>query len=171
MMLQPDNKLKTDYKWIALAFLLGIIFFWLFRGCEPEPVKVNPLKQEIKSLKEKSQDLKKDVQKKDSVRLVHVHHWHKIKLNPDSMPCDTFLKVVIQKCDTVIKYDSLTILSLKEVIKSDSLIISKQDQLIEKDSVQIAKLEKKLRFQKRLTKLAFFGGAVIGGVGGFKIKG
>jgi hypothetical protein len=161
--LQQNNKINIDWKFLALVALLCLIFGYVFR-CSPKPVKVevNPLKEKIQKEKVKVDSLKKDALKKDSVRIVYITKWRTIKLNPDSLPCDTFVKLVIAHCDTVILKDSSTIVSLKEVIKQDSIIISYQGELIVKDSVHIAKLEKKLKWQKVKTKLAFFVGSALG---------
>jgi hypothetical protein len=160
--------MKDNRKALALlgiAVLLAVLF-WLFRGCDYEPVKkVEPLKEKIRTGLLKRDELKKESERKDSVRIVYITRWRKakeeIKDNPQ-LPCDSVIPVVINLCDSIIKQDSSTIVSLKEVIKQDSILLSDYGSLVKKDSVQIAKLEKKLRFQKRLTKLAFFGGAVLG---------
>lgn len=163
-MSQPDNKpLYVEVRFFALAILIAIIFLALFvRGCEPKPIKQNPVIPEIKKEKIKNDSLKKDVVKKDSVRTVYITKYKYIKSNPEKLPCDTFVKVLTAYCDTVIIKDSVEIIALKEVIKSDSIIIDKYGKLYISDSIRIAKLEKKLRFQKRLTKFALFGGAIIG---------
>lgn len=84
------------------------------------------------------------VKYRDSVRVQHVHHWNKIKLI-DTLPCDTFVKLVISKCDTVIKYDSLTIVSLNDLVKQDSVIIGKLLEGKKEDSLSIVRLNKKCR--------------------------
>lgn len=106
----------------------------------------------------------------DSVRVKVLKKWVHIKLNPDSLPCDTQLVNIINFCDTIIQVDSAVISNLKQVIKQDSIIEGKLFQKIAQDSLQICKLNKKLKRQKIITKFAFITGVGLGGFIGFKLN-
>lgn len=106
----------------------------------------------------------------DSTRLHHVTNWHNRTRITDSMPCYTEVRYVTALCDTVIKYDSLLIQSLKGTVWIDSVIIDKCIERIAQDSVTIVKLNKKLKRQKLITKFAFGIGAILGSIGGYNAK-
>ena len=157
--------MNQNRKYILIIFVLlcGYIFL-LTNKCKREVVSSNIPPELIKR-----DSFRTIVKYRDSIRIQHVHHWNKIKLI-DTLPCDTFVKLVISKCDTVIKYDSLTIVSLNDLVKQDSVIIGKLLEGKKEDSLSIVKLNKKLKRQKLLTKLGFGTGIILGGALTYKIN-
>ena len=143
--------------------MCGYIFL-LTNKCKKEVVSSNIPPELVKR-----DSFRTIVKYRDSIRIQHVHHWNKIKLI-DTLPCDTFVKLVISKCDTVIKYDSLTIVSLNDLVKQDSVVIGKLLEGKKEDSLSIVKLNKKLKRQKLLTKIGFGTGIILGGAVGIKIN-
>ena len=158
--------MSQNRKYILIIFVLlcGYIFL-ITNKCKREVVSSNNITPELI----KRDSFRTIIKYRDSVRIQHVHHWNKIKLI-DTLPCDTFVKLVISKCDTVIKYDSLQIVSLNDLVKQDSVIIGKLLEGKKEDSLSIVKLNKKLKRQKVLTKLGFVSGIFIGGAVGIKIN-
>jgi hypothetical protein len=149
-MIQPDNRKALAL--LGIAVLLAVLF-WLFRGCDSEPVKkAEPLKEKIRTGLLKRDELKKESERKDSVRIVYITRWRKakeeIKNNPQ-LPCDSVIPVVINLCDSIIKQDSSTIVSLKEVIKQDSSLFVDYQEQHRNDSTEIANLKKEVKKQKR----------------------
>ena len=157
--------MNQNRKYILIIFILicGYIFL-LTNKCKKEVVSSNIPTELIKR-----DSFRTIVKYRDSIRIQHVHHWNKIKLI-DTLPCDTFVKLVISKCDTVIKYDSFTIVSLNDLVKQDSVIIGKLLEGKKEDSLSIVKLNKKLKRQKLLTKLGFGTGVILGGALTYKLN-
>ena len=150
---------------LTIFVLMCICILLLTNKCKRQVVSSNNVTPELI----KRDSFRTIVKYRDSVRIQHVHHWNKIKLI-DTLPCDTFVKLVISKCDTVIKYDSLQIVSLNDLVKQDSVIIGKLLEGKKEDSLSIVKLNKKLKRQKVLTKLGFITGILAGGAVGIKIN-
>lgn len=156
---------------IALIILLGIVIcLWLFRGCgksKPDQY-VRPTK--IATDTKKGVELKQEAKIKDSIRIHWVNKYRADKTNPLKLPCDTFIKVIIADCDTVIVKDSVEVVSLQKVIKQDSVVIVDYQQQANADSVTITKLERKVRRNRVLAKWAFVTGLGLGGWVGWKLK-
>lgn len=149
----------------VLALILLIVLICLIPKCQNEPKQsIN----DFKPLIQKRDSIIKIVEYKDSIRTVYVTKWRKIKLNPDTLPCDSFVHEIISVCDTLILKDSSEIASLKDVIKQDSVIQAKYQAQILADSIVIATVNKKLKRQKFFTKAAFVGGLITGGAVMFK---
>lgn len=155
----------------ALAFFLIIVLLILIglvvKECQ-KPIPYTPvnIKEELKV-----RDSFRIVTRfHDSTRVVQIVKWRNMTRITDSTPCYTEIKTIIAQCDTVIKYDSLLIQSLKGTVQIDSVIIDKCIERIGQDSVTIVKLNKKLKRQKFFTKLSFFGGALLGSIGGYNVK-
>lgn len=156
--------MNQNRKYILIIFVLICGYILLLVKCQKP---VNP----SQNVEFKVRDsLIKVVEYRDSIRIKHVHHWHGVKNNPDSLPCDTFVKILISKCDTVIKYDSLTIVSLNDLVKQDSVVIGKLLKGKKEDSLSIVKLNRKLKRQKLLTKIGFGTGIILGGALTYKLN-
>lgn len=137
-----------------IIFILGLIIAYLTR-CEDKPVIIQP------PLIVKKTELIYRSKIKDSIRVVYKDRWHRIKANPERLPCDTFVNIVIAECDSLIALDSSYIYSLKEIIVNDSNIIAHQS-----DSINV--LNKSIKRQKRKTKLVAAGLGVLLGVSLFR---
>ena len=159
------NNLNPRFYILTIFVLMCVCILLLTNKCKREVKPSASITPELI----KRDSFRTIVKYRDSVRIQHVHHWNKIKLI-DTLPCDTFVKLVISKCDTVIKYDSLQIVSLNNLVKQDSVIIGKLLEGKKEDSLSIVKLNKKLKRQKVLTKLGFVSGIFIGGAVGIKLN-
>lgn len=162
------KKIYDKYSWIII--LLLIVVLCLMQWCKPTLVKEKPIAKKIEKDLEKQAEAKKEERRTDSVRLVYIDRWHKVKQNPIKLPCDTFLKIVIATCDTVIQKDSTEIEALKKVVLQDSVLIADYQELHRSDSTELGKTQRKLRWQKRFTKLAFVTGFGLGGYVGIKLR-
>lgn len=171
MMLQPDNNLKIERLFWALALLLTIVFFWLFGGCEDKTVKVDPLSKIYPKIK-KRDVLKQEAKRQDSIRIVYKDRWHKAKEDSKKLPCDSALPIIINACDSVVFVDSTEIVALKNVIAQDSLIQKDYKEQVDSLKNVNAKLEKQVKREKLKTKgvLLLWGLREAAGVGA-KIKG
>lgn len=159
--------INNKYFRAGLVVIILLMMALALKFCnKPIPYKPVEIKQEVKT----RDSIIKVVEYKDSIRTVYVTKWRKIKVNPDSLPCDTFVHEIIAVCDTFIMIDSSEIVSLKGVIRQDSIIQAKQSDKISSDSLTISKLNKRLKRQKTVTKLAFGAGAVLGVAAGSKIN-
>lgn len=157
--------LSNKYFRAGLIVLLVLLIVGL-KFCNT-PVIYTPVsvKEEMKT----RDSIIKIVEYKDSIRTIYVTKWRKAKVNPESLPCDTFVHEIIAICDTLIKADSSQISSLNGVIKQDSVIARRLSDKVLEDSVTIGKLNRKLRRQKLITKAAFVTGFGLGAFAGFKI--
>lgn len=161
------KKIYDKYSWLIIILL--IVVLCLMQWCKPTPVKEKPIAKKIEKDLEKQAEAKKEARRADSVRTIYVDRWHKVKQNPIKLPCDTFLKIVIATCDTVIQKDSTEIVALKKVVLQDSILIVDYQELHRSDSTELSGVQRKLRWQKRFTKLAFITGLGLGGYGGLKL--
>lgn len=160
------NNLNPRPYILTIFVLMCVCILLLTNKCKREVVSSNNITPELI----KRDSFRTIIKYRDSIRLKTVIKWKKIRLNPDTLPCDTFVKLVISQCDTVIKYDSLQIVSLNDLVKQDSVIIGKLLDGKTEDSLSIVKLNKKLKRQKVLTKVGFISGIFIGGAVGIKIN-
>lgn len=161
---------------------------------KPIPYKPVEIKQEVKT-RDSLLDIINNFDKKkdsintkiafyDSVSNFYINKYRKLKQSIKKEPCDTSLKKIVVICDSIIvkdstetaslkykcKQDSSEIVSLKSVIRQDSIIQAKQSDKIVNDSTTIHKLNKRLKAQKLITKLGFFGGLVGGAAFGYKLN-
>lgn len=150
---------------LTIFVLMCICILLLTNKCKRQVVSSNNVTPELI----KRDSFRTIIKYRDSIRIKRIHHWNKIKLI-DTLPCDTFVKLVISKCDTVIKYDSLQIVSLNDLVKQDSVIIGKLLEGKKEDSLSIVKLNRKLKRQKLLTKLGFGTGIILGGALTYKLN-
>lgn len=162
--------MKDNLKTIALFILIGIVVFqFIFRGCG-DPVKPVPINNKIIADTKKLETFKAIAVRSDSIRIVYRDHYRYIKTNPLKLPCDTFVKVVIAYCDTVLVKDSTEIETLKMVVKQDSVLIIDYQEQGNKDSVLITKLERKVKLNRTFAKIAFVTGLGLGGFVGIKLR-
>ena len=150
---------KPKY-WIFIIF--GLIILWLTAityKCEHKQGKKTYVTSELK----KRDSIIEVVKYRDSIRVEYVTKWKRIKVKPDSIPCDTFLQHVITFCDTIIQVDSAEIASLKGLVKQDSIIITGLVKRVNEDSIELMTVTKKLKRQKLYTKLSFGAGVIVGG--------
>jgi len=84
----------------------------------------------------------------------------------DSTKCYTEIVQVVESCEKVIAADSVLITSLKANIANDSAIIFKQGLMLKADSLKICKLNKKVKRNKIIAKVAFITGLIGGGAAG-----
>jgi hypothetical protein len=143
---------------LIIIILFSIICaLMLIRECESsvEVTKTNidSIEAKIKGDLRVIDSLMDDRLKKDSVRTVEVIKWRYIKQNHDTLPCDTFVKLVIAQCDTVIYRDSVLINSQQTIISKQDTVIHNQQTVIKSDSVEIVGLNKEVRKQKRLKRV------------------
>lgn len=147
--------------WALVLLILSIVLLVLLRRCDPkQPAPINIPEYRIKD------SFRVVIKYHDSTRLHHLNKWRTITHINDSTPCYTEVRTVIAYCDTVIKYDSILISSLKDQANNDSVIIFKQGLMIRADSIHIAKLNKKV---KRNRRIALGLGAVLAGAVGVKV--
>lgn len=104
------------------------------------------------------------IEYKDSIRTKYIHHWHTIRYD-SLIPCET----LVLFCDTIIRIDSSEIASLKAELVQDSIIEAQLYENIRKDTTVIRKLNKSLKRQKFITKVAFATGVIAGSVGTYKL--
>lgn len=185
---------------LLLVLIGLVVFLWLFNGCSKpvKEVPTLDLKPELKTqdsllsvidkLDHKSDSAVRVALKFDSVadHYKNRYQYYKSKYlaKEDTTPCGTEIKFITESCDSVIAKDSLRNLAWKKVHEIDSTekstyknlhltdttIIGKQSRRITSDSIIIHKLGKKVKFWKGATKVAFVGGAALGGYGGYKLK-
>jgi len=140
------------------------VVFQLIPNCSetPEPLDDGNgvLKTRIAEEKADKDSLKLRIVYRDRIQKEYVIQYRFIKGRIDSIPCEQALPQIISACDSVIAGDSTLIGELKAEIFVSDLIIANQATLIQKDSVQMASLNKKLRRQKRITKVVAGVGAV-----------
>ena len=157
---QPELPQLPRWEWVVLIFILVIAVIVLsLSKCEnPEPININAIEKKGVIGKQKriadSLDKRSDIT--DSIRIVYVERWHKIKGRVDTIPCPEALAEVIVLTDSIITVDSTLISQLNGELFIKDLIIANQDTLIKKDSVRIASQEKKIRklkFWNRLFKV------------------
>lgn len=160
------DKLK-NFIITGLGILVALLI--LFHGCG-DTVKPTPVNNKIITDLKLDTEAKNEAKKSDSVRIVYRTKFKYIITNPEKLPCDTFVKVVIAYCDTVIQKDSTEIEALKKVIKQDSVLIVDYQEQGNKDSVLITKLERKVKLNRTIAKLAFVTGLGLGGFVGVKLR-
>ena len=158
------KSLYRDWSPFIAFVLLGICLLLMFKRCDaPEPaIGVIP------ELKVKD-SFRVVIKYHDSTRLHYLSKWRFKTRMIDSSPCYTEVKTIIAQCDTVIMFDSILITSLKANIANDSVIIFKQGLMLKADSLQICKLNKKVKRNKIIAKVAFITGLIGGGVAGVKL--
>lgn len=157
---QPVLPKLPSGKWIVviLVLIVAVIVLSLSKCGNPEPININAIEKKGVIGKQKriadSLDKRSDIT--DSIRIVYVERWHKIKGRVDTIPCPEALAEVIVLTDSIITVDSTLISQLNGELFIKDLIIANQDTLIKKDSVRIASQEKKIRklkFWNRLFKV------------------
>lgn len=154
-------------KAFAFGILLTGIVVLLFKNCggETKPVQSIDLKPELK----KQDSFRTVIRYHDSTRLTVLKKWKTITKIHDSVKCYEEIKYIIQACDTIIKIDSVQIASLKGLVRLDSNIQVILFKRIRSDSVLITKLNKKVKRNRTLAKLAFVTGLFGGGYLGVKV--
>ena len=161
------NLNNEGLKTLALAVLTAVICFTIFRGCNKPDTKIAEPRIIYKYIK-KGDSIVKVVRKDDSVRIVYLTKWKNLKVQHQYDT--TIVHEVIQVCDTLIQKDSTEITHLKTLHSTDSVIIVEALKELRNDSATIVKLNKKLRVQKVLTKVSFFGGLGLGVFTGVKLR-
>ena len=135
--------------WALVLLILSIVLLVLLKRCEPKlPTPINIPELHIKD------SFRTVIKYHDSVRVHHLNKWKLFKeqqLKDTTNPCNTEIRFVIQKADTVIKADSSLISSQRELIKLDSIIQLKQDSIISQKSDSIKTLTRKLKWAKLKT--------------------
>ena len=159
------DKIK-NYLILGMAIVIALLF--VFKGCgdskrtdvgvgiKPELIKQDSFRTVIKWV--------------DSVRVKEIVKWRNMTRITDSVKCYTEIIPFIQACDTIIKIDSVEIASLKGLVKLDSVVQVKLIVLLD-SVVQVNKsLNKKVKRNRTLAKLAFVTGLFGGGALGVKIS-
>lgn len=154
-----------------IALILLIASLWLMislKQCN-KPVTYTPVSLPELHIKDSFRTV---IKYHDSTRIKTVtDHRTVVKtFIKDSTKCYTEIVQIVESCERVIAADSILISSLKANIANDSAIIFKQGLMIEGDSLQICKLNKKLKRQKMITKIALFTGLIGGGALGVKVS-
>ena len=132
-------------------FIAGVlIMLFYFKLCNKPlpPPQPDKLKKTIDTTKAKRAALDSVIIIKESIRTVHVHHWHTTR-HDSLIPCETKLSIA----DTVIMADSSLIFSLKQELFLDSIILGNYSKLASRDSSTIAKLDKKLKRAKKINRI------------------
>ena len=122
-------------------FILLIIttILILFSTCEKLPIPdQSKLKAEIADLKKAASIKVKEVVYRDSIRDRVIVKWKRVRFD-SLIPCEE----LIAHCDTMYLADSTLIASQRNLIGVYELVIDKQDSVIRIDSVTIQKLNKK----------------------------
>lgn len=158
------KSLYRDWSPFIAFVLLGICLLLMFKRCDaPEPAITTIPELKIKD------SFRVVIKYHDSTRLHYLSKWRFKTRMIDSTVCYTEVKTIIAECDTVIMADSILITSLKANIANDSVIIFKQGLMLKADSLQICKLNKKVKRNKIIAKVAFVAGLISGGVAGVKL--
>lgn len=163
-----DKKYITKQGWSSLAFslLIGLITLLFFlKRCESKPVIFTDLKSELKA----QDSFRTIIKYKDSVRVKELVKWRNMTRINDSFPCYSEIKTIIAEADTIIKIDSVEIGNLKTLVSLDSVIQVKLFDRIVSDSVTICKLNRKVKRNRVIAKLAFLAGLGSGSYLGFKL--
>lgn len=157
---QPEIPRLPNGRWIILSALFAITVTILLCNvkCSTDPVPLIPtattkLKETVRKQKIAKDEIRKESDKLQKVREPLVKQYKTVKAKKDSLPCPEALAQVIFITDSILYTDSALINSLRAELFIDSLIIANQDSIIVRDSVQIVDLSKKLKKQKRRTKL------------------
>lgn len=155
-----SNKyMKIIKDWSPVVALVAIFLLLMnLRGCDPSKPKPVVIPEQART-----DSFRTVIKYQDSVRVKEVLKWRTMTQITDSVKCYEVLVPFIAQCDTVIKYDSILITSLKGQVSNDSVIIFKQGLMLKADSIHIVKLDKKVKRNRRLA--LFFGAIVAGGVG------
>lgn len=159
------KRLKYFIPFIALGIILLI-------GCpKKEPVRnVEPLKQEIKKNVQKRDSAKAEVTKTESKQKEVKKVWRQRRadLLPVSSPCRDTIIQIIAVCDTVLFVDSVLIAAQKRVIRLDSAVINNQGQLILSQDLIIKELTIDLKKERRRKKFwraaTLIAAGVVGGI-------
>lgn len=158
------RKFLNDWSPFIAFILLAICLMLLTRGCN-KGVTYKPV-----TIETKRQDSFRTVIKwVDSTRITHLTKWHNMTRIVDSTKCYTEIVHIIQECDTIIKIDSVEIASLKGLVRLDSNIQVILFKRIRSDSTLIVKLNKKVKRNRTIAKVAFITGLGLGGFVGFKV--
>lgn len=158
------KSLYRDWSPFIAFVLLGICILLMFKRCDaPQPaIGVIP-EMKIRD------SFRTVIKYHDSTRVHYLSKWRFKTRMIDSSPCYTEVKTIIAECDTVIMADSVLISALKGQVSNDSVIIFKQSLMLKADSVYIGKLNKKVKRNRTIAKIAFITGLGLGGVVGVKI--
>lgn len=149
-----SNKyMKIIKDWSPVVALVAIFLLLMnLRGRhrEPKPINQINLKPELKA-QDSFRTVIKYIEKE---RLVEVVKWQKTKEKAlrDSTPCGTEIRFIVQQADTVIKIDSILIVTLKNQHNNDTVIQVKQADIIQQKTDSIKTLSKKLKWSKLKTK-------------------
>lgn len=157
------KSLYRDWSPFIAFVLLGVCILLMFKRCDaPQPAIAVIPEMKIRD------SFRTVIKYHDSTRLHYLSKWRFKTRLIDSTVCYTEVKTIIAECDTVIMADSILITSLKANIANDSVIIFKQGLMLRADSLQICKLNKKVKRNKIIAKMAFITGLIGGGVAGVK---
>ena len=158
------KSLYRDWSPFIAFVLLGVCILLMFKRCDaPQPAIAVIPEMKIRD------SFRTVIKYHDSTRVHYLSKWRIKTRMTDSSPCYTEVKTIIAQCDTVIMADSVLITSLKANIANDSAIIFKQGLMLKADSLQICKLNKKVKRNKIIAKVAFITGLIGGGVAGVKL--
>lgn len=149
-----------------IGILLTVLVFVCLKKCESEPY-VNEKIGDVYRKIEIGKFLKGDVQAKTDTVIKYRDRWHKAK---ERVIHDTAFHEIISICDTLVKADSALIVSQNKLILNQDSTITGLLDVHREDSTTISKLNKKLKRQKVLTKIAFIAGFGSGGFLGIRIR-
>lgn len=159
---------------LSIALLVLGVVLWV-KDCKPNPT--NPIPNSDTQVKEARNTSKVIDSLKQTLEPIHdtilkwKDRWHAAKTITVPAICDSAFKYITSTCDSLIKHDSLLISGQTEIIHKQDTLINKLWQIHSIDSTAIVmltdsctRLNKKLRRQKILTKVAAIGGVLLGGV-------
>lgn len=155
------EKIK-NYALLICVIIIALLF--IFKGCNKDvtykPVTIETVRQD---------SFRTVIKYHDSTRVHHINKWRNMTRIVDSTVCYTEIVNLIAECDTIIKIDSVQISSLKGLVKLDSNIQVILFKRIRSDSVLITKLNKKVKRNRVLAKVAFVSGLFGGSFVGYKL--
>lgn len=149
---------------VVAALILLIV--WLSPGGCSKPIpqsNTSNLKDSINKVNVRRDSVKIVIKEVEKERIKYIVRWRDVKVNRDSLPCDSLVSVIINVCDTLIQKDSTEINALKKMVELDEFVIKEQRRVIVIDSVVDLKLRKEIRRHKRQKRLIVFGlGGLLG---------
>lgn len=145
---------KNILFFILLGFICALVGYCSHQPSEPININAIEKKGVVNKQKRIADSLDKRSDITDSIRIVYVERWHKIKGRVDTIPCPEALAEVIVLTDSIITVDSTLISQLNGELFIKDLIIANQDTLLRIDSATIRKKDKSIRKLKRQRNIA-----------------
>jgi hypothetical protein len=158
-----------------LILLVYVVAHSCSQPCTIDNSKTEQQKKHIQQDKAKRDSIHTEVLTAATIQTVAVLKWRTLKDTIRIPPhCDTIVKTIFQACDSVIAKDSVLISKLSLQCRIDSILIDRQDTLIKHQDLTITDLTKKVKREKRKSwwrgfKAGFVTGNITGGAATYQL--